>query len=112
MSAPRDQDRIRKRQPARRMYFVEPEVLAMVHGQPLAVDLDYDEQYRQELAIAHSAIFLLEDDALTRSVLERRPLGTFRDPLKVQKARQANNGLDPVTTQLNPLLIQLGIPTF
>ena len=112
LQAPRNQERVRDRQPPRRIFEVEDGVLGgrLVAGTPLAVDLDYSEAYRRELAKAHSEVFLVRDLAAPLSILHHRPLKHYRDPVKVQNARDACNGLDLVANHLNPLLAQLGIP--
>ena len=112
LHAPRDFDRVRGRLPSRRIYEGKPEVLAnsLGVGTPLAVDLDHSEQYRRELAKAHSELFLVRELAAPLSLLHHRPLRLYRDAAKVDKATLACNGLDPVAHHLNPLLQQLGLP--
>ena len=79
-------------------------------GTPLAVDLDYSEDYRRELARAHAEVFLVRDLAAPLSILHHRPLQHYKDPIKIQKARLACNNQDPILHHLNPMLQQLGIP--
>ena len=110
LSAPRDRDRARSREPSRRIFEVERDVLAAVAGTPVAVDLDHSEEYRRELSKAHAEVFLCRDLAAPLSLLHHRQLRLYRDTTKVEKARQACAGLDPVAHHLNPLLSQLGIP--
>ena len=112
LHAPRDQERVRDRLPPRRIFAVQREVLGGRHvaGTPLAVDLDYSEDYRRELARAHSEVFLVRDLASPLSLLHHRPLRLYRDPVKILKATDSCNGQDPVAQHLNPLLQQLGIP--
>ena len=81
-----------------------------VIGTPLAVDLDYSEDYRRDLAKAHSELFLVRELASPLSLLHHRPLRQYRDAAKFDKARLTCNGLDPVAHHLNPLLQQLSIP--
>ncbi len=91
------------------MFQVEPEVLCspQIHHQ-VVTDLGYSEEYRKELSRAYSEVFLLRDGAAVNSILFHRPLRTFRDPARIQKARVACNNQDPVLLHLNPLLQGLG----
>ena len=112
LHAPRDFDRTLKRLPSRRIYEVEDVVLGgdQIVRTPIAVDLDHSEEYRRGLARAHAEVFLVRELACPLSLLHHRPLRLYRDVAKVDKARLACNGLDPVAHHLNPLLQQLGIP--
>ena len=112
LHAPRDFDRAQKRLPPRRIYEVQDVVLGgnLVAHTPLSVDLDYSEEYRRDLAKAHAEVFLVRELAAPLSLLHHRPLRLYRDAAKVNRARLACNGLDPVAHHLNPLLMQLGIP--
>ncbi len=110
VEAPRDYDRVVRRQPPRRVYHVEPEVLCspQIAGMPIVVELGYSEEYRQELSRAFSEVFLLRDDAAVISIMHHLPLRTLRDPGRIQRARDACNDQDPVLLHLNPLLLVLG----
>jgi hypothetical protein len=112
LSAPRDYDRVMSNLPLRKIYEVEPEVLgALVQtGSALANDLDYAQEYRRELARAHSELYLVTDNAVTLSLLHHRPLREFIDPRKVERAKRACNSPDPISTHLNPSLHALGLP--
>ena len=112
LHAPRDQERVRDRLPPRRIFEIQDVVLGgpFVAGTPLAVDLDYAEAYRSELTRAHSEVYLVRDLAAPLSILHHKPLRFYLDQAKVQRARDACNGLDPITHHLNPLLQQLGYP--
>ena len=110
VQAPRDYDRPRERRPPRRIYEVEVSVLANRDLGALRVDLDYSEEYRRELAKAHSEVFVVRELAAPLSILHRQPLRHYRDLVKIDKARLACGGQDPVDLHLNPLLQQLGIP--
>ena len=110
VQAPRDYDRPRERLPPRRIYEVETSVLANRDMGVMRVDLDYPEEYRRELAKAHSEVFLVRDLAAPLTIIHRRPLRHYRDLVKIDKARLACGGQDPVIVHLNPLLQQLGIP--
>jgi len=110
--APRDHDRRTNRLPSRRIFEVEASVLGnpLVANTTLAVDLDFSEAYRRELARAHAEVFLVRDLAAPLSVLHHRPLSHYRDQSKVDKARLACGGQDPIIFHLNPMLNTLGIP--
>ena len=112
LHAPRDLDRAHRGLPPRRIYEVEPAVLGGPHvaRKPIALDLDYSEDYRRELARAHAELYLVRNDAAALSVLHHRAVSLYRDPVKVNKARQACNGNDPYVFHLNPILLQLGLP--
>ena len=81
-----------------------------VARKPVALDLDFSEDYRRELARAHSEVYLVRNDAAALSVLHHRPIRLYRDPVKENKARQCCNGQDPYVFHLNPVLVQLGLP--
>ena len=110
VQAPRDYDRPKNRLRPRRIYEVEDSVLANRDLGTVRVDLDYPEAYRRELALAHSEIFMVRELAAPLTIIHRRPLGHYRDLVKIDKARLACGGQDPVALHLNPLLQQLGIP--
>ncbi len=112
LHAPRDQDRRRLQLGPRRMYEVDPELLLSpyVANTQVALDLSYSEEYRLELSRAFSDVYLLRAGAAVASVMHHRPLRSFRDPLRVQRAALACNQQDPVTLHLNPLLQQIGQP--
>ena len=110
IQAPRDYDRPKNGLPPRRIYEVEDSVLANRDLAALRVDLDYPEAYRRELALAHSEVFMVRELAAPLTIIHRRPLGHYRDLVKIDKARLACGGQDPVALHLNPLLQQLGIP--
>jgi hypothetical protein len=112
VQAPRDLERYVRRQPARPTFFVEPEVLLSPHiaGHPIASELGYSEEYRQELSRAFSEVFLLRDGAAVNSIMFHRPLRAFRDPARVQRAQRACHNQDPVQLHLNPLLQMIGQP--
>jgi hypothetical protein len=112
LAAPRDHDRSVRGQPSRRLYQIDRDVIGARHlvRKPLAVDLNYDEQYRVELAIAAAEVYLVTDHALAESYLQHRPLREFRDPQRVLRARQTCNGSDPIQYHLNPLLRRLNLP--
>ena len=112
LHAPRDHDRAKDGLPRRRIYEVEDVVLgsSLVARTPLAVDLDHAEEYRRDLARAHAEVFLVRELACPLSLLHHRPLQLYRDPAKINKARECVGGQDPVANHLNPLLQTLGIP--
>ena len=113
LHAPRDHDdRVQGRLPPRRIYEVRGVVLgsSAIAGTPLAVDLDHSEEYRRDLARAHSEVFLCRELASPLSLIHHRPLRFYRDTAKIARARLACNDQDPVVLHLNPLLQQLGIP--
>ncbi len=112
IQAPRDHDRLRRRVRPRRPYEVEPEVLGSRHVMwtPVALQLDFSEDYRRELATAFSNVYLLQENAAVISVMHNIPLRDLRDHGRIQRARMACNGQDPIALHLNPLLHQLGHP--
>jgi hypothetical protein len=112
LHAPRDHDRQRRNLPRRRLYEVEPEVLGSRHimWTPVALDLDFSEDYRRDLALAFSEVYLVRENAAVISLMQHVPLRYLRDPGRIQRARMACNGQDPVQMHLNPLLQQLGRP--
>ncbi len=109
---PRDHERLRLRRPPRRLYEVEPEVLGSRHVMwtPVALELDFSEQYRMELAVAFANVYLVTENAAVISVMHHIPIQNLRDHGRLQRARAACNGQDPVALHLNPLLQQLGYP--
>jgi hypothetical protein len=112
LHVPRDQDRVRQRLPPRRMYEVEPELMLSpyVLNCPVAIDLNFSEQYRLELSRAFSEVYLLRGGAAVASVMHHCPLRVFRDQTKIQKALLACNNQDPIQHHLDPLLQQIGQP--
>jgi hypothetical protein len=112
LHVPRDLERIRNRQRPRRMYEVDAELMTSpyVVNSPLALDLNYSEEYRLELSRAFSEVYLVRAGAAVASVMHHRPLRAYRDPAKIQKATLACNNQDPILHHLNPLLQQLGQP--
>ncbi len=98
--------------PLRKMYEVEPEVLASLvqTGSAVANDLDFAQEYRRELARAHSELYLVTDNAITLSLLHHRPLREFIDPRKVAMAQRVCASQDPISSHLNPILLNLGLP--
>jgi hypothetical protein len=112
IQVPRDHDRLRLRRPPRRPYEVDPEVLGSRHVMwtPVAHELDFSEQYRRELAAAFSDVYLVSDNAAVISVMHHIRLQNLLDPGRLQRARSACNGQDPIALHLNPLLQQLGFP--
>jgi hypothetical protein len=112
IQVPRDRHRLTQRRPPRRIYEVEPEVLGARHVMwtPVALELDFSEQYRQELATAFANVYLVSENAAVISVMHRIPLRHLLDLRRVQSAREACNGQDPIALHLNPLLQQIGHP--
>jgi hypothetical protein len=111
LHVPRDLDRRRQQLPPRRLYEVDPEVLLSPYvSAPLASELNYSEEYRLELSRAFSEVYLVQAGAAVASVMHHRPLRSFRDPRRIQKATLACNHQDPVRFHLNPLLQMLGQP--
>jgi hypothetical protein len=112
IQVPRDHDRLRLRLPRRRLYEIDPEVLGsrIVMWSPLALELNFSEDYRRELALAFAEVYLLRENAAVLSVLHRIPLRQLQDHGRLQRARMACNGQDPVALHLNPILQQLGRP--
>ncbi len=112
LHAPRDHDRARRRQPPRRPYEVESEVLGSpyVFRKPIALELDFAESYREDLAKAFAEVYLLTDYGPVLSIMDHRPLRSYIDPIKFMTAREACNGANPITDHLNPLLTQIGHP--
>jgi hypothetical protein len=98
--------------PPRRPYEVEDEVLSSpyVYHKPVSLELDFAEEYRSELAKAFAEVYLINEAGPVLSIMDHRPLRDYIDPVKVQAARQACNGQNPITDHLNPLLVQLGHP--
>jgi hypothetical protein len=94
------------------LYEVEPEVLGSRHVMwtPVALELDFSEEYRRELAVAFANVFLVQENAAVISVMHNIRLQQLLDHGRVQRARMACNGQDPFTLHLNPLLQQLGLP--
>jgi hypothetical protein len=112
IQVPRDHERLRLRQPPRRLYEVEPEVLGSrpVLWSPVALELDFSEDYRRELATSFANVYLVTDNAAVISVMHHMRLQHLIDPARLQRARMACNGQDPITLHLNPVLQQLGHP--
>jgi len=112
IQVPRDHERLRLRLPPRRPYEVDPEVLGSrpVMWSPLALELDFSEDYRRELASYFANVYLVTDNAAVISIMHNIRLQHLMDPARLQRARQACNGQDPVALHLNPLLQQLGHP--
>jgi hypothetical protein len=112
IQAPRDLDRARRRQPPRRPYEVEDEVLAgpYVYRKPVSLELNYAEDYRAELAKAFAEVYLIQESGPVLSIMEHRTLRDYIDPVKVHKARHTCNGENPISDHLNPLLTMLGHP--
>ncbi len=112
IQAPRDHDRRRRNLPRRRLYEVEPEVLGARHvmWSPVSLELDFSEDYRRELAQAFAEVYLVRENAAVISVMHHIQLRNLVDMGRVQRARMACNGQDPIQLHLNPLLQQLGRP--
>jgi hypothetical protein len=112
IQVPRDRDRLRRGLPPRRLYEVEPEVLGSRHVMwtPVALELDFSEDYRRELAVAFANVYLVSENAAVISVMHHIRLQHLRDMGRIQRARLACNGQDPIALHLNPLLHQLGHP--
>ncbi len=81
-----------------------------VFGTPLASELDFDEEYRMDLAKAFAEVYLVTDAGPVLSLMDHRPLRNYIDPIKYVSAREACNGQNPITDHLNPLLVNLGKP--
>jgi hypothetical protein len=109
---PRDRDRLRLHLPPRRLYEVDPEVLSSppVLGSPVALELDFQEDYRRELAEAFANVYLVSDNAVVISVMHNIRLQNLIDQSRLQRARMACNGQDPIALHLNPVLHQIGHP--
>jgi hypothetical protein len=76
----------------------------------VAHELDFSEDYRRELAAAFANVYLVRENAPVISVMHHVRLNTMVDHGRLQRARAACNGQDPITQHLNPLLQQLGRP--
>jgi hypothetical protein len=112
IQAPRDHERARRRQVPRRPYEVLDEVLGSpyIFRQPISLELDFDEDYRSEIAKAFAELYLLHEHGPVLSIMEHRPLRDYIDPAKFLTAREACNGQNPINDHLNPLLVALGHP--
>jgi hypothetical protein len=74
------------------------------------LELDYAEDYREELAKAFAEVYLITDLGPVLSIMDHRPLRSYIDPARFFSAREACNGQNPITDHLNPLLTQIGHP--
>ncbi len=74
LSAPRDYDRVMSNLPLRKIYEVESEILGSLvqTGSPVANDLDFSQEYRREIARAHSELYLVTENAITSGKLSSR----------------------------------------
>jgi hypothetical protein len=77
---------------------------------PVALELDFSEDYRRDLATAFANVYLVGENAAVISVMHHIRLQQLVDHTRLQRARMACNGQDPIALHLNPVLQQIGQP--